>query len=99
MLKHIVLFKFKEETSQERIQEARIKAQQLLYLDLIYEGDVYLNSPEANPSNYDLCLNFVFQSMDELNQYQVHPEHMALKESLMEYIDKRACIDYELSAD
>jgi len=55
-------------------------------------GFNFLESPAA----WDIALYTEFDSKDALNAYQVHPEHVKLKDFIMSVTDKRAVVDYEI---
>ncbi len=101
MIRHIVLFKFKEEA------EGRTKAENLAItkamlealpqkIDLIRHSEVKLNSAEADQTNYDLCLVSDFDSFDDLAAYIVHPDHKAVGAFMRPVRLERACVDFEI---
>ena len=103
MIQHIVMFKFLEEaqgkTKAENLQEA--KARMLALKDQIpqiQQMEVYLGTEGSAPSNYDYILVSQFRSMEELEQYQNHPAHVAFGAFVKELRepDGRACMDYQL---
>ena len=57
--------------------------------------EVRLNSPSADPTNYEFALICDFETMDDLNTYQVHPAHVAFGQFIKPLREARACIDYE----
>ena len=61
----------------------------------IREFSVHYNSKSAPDSNYDLVLNSTFNSFEEMNAYQNHPEHLAVVEFGKSIKKERACIDFE----
>lgn len=101
MIRHIVMFKFKEEA------EGRTKAENLAItksmldalpdkIDLIRASTVSINSPDADQTNYDLCLVSDFDSLEDLAAYIVHPDHKAVGAFMRPVRLDRACVDFEI---
>ena len=103
MIRHIVMFKFKEtangKTKAENLAEAKRRMLSLKdEIPEIVEMEVRLSVPGAAPSNYDYVLISKVRSMEELETYQKHPLHVAFGSFVKELRepDGRACLDYEL---
>jgi hypothetical protein len=99
MIKHVVLFKFKEDLSLST-KEEKITQIQTGLLELkntigeLKSIEVGLNS---NPhEEYDLALITTFDSYDALATYAQHPEHLKVAEWIREILEKRACVDFEI---
>ena len=97
MIKHIVMFKFKEENKVENL----IKAKELLEalkekVSVIKFIEVKFNSQMADKNNFDLILDSEFESMEDLNAYQVHEDHQEVVTFIRSVVEGRACIDYEM---
>ncbi len=100
MMKHIVMFKFQAEangkTAMENAAAAKEKAEQLpAQIPQLKKLEVRLNSPSADPTNYEFALICDFETIDDLNTYQVHPAHVAFGQFIKPLREARACIDYE----
>jgi hypothetical protein len=98
MIKHIVLFKFKELISKEekelKISEIKSKLEALINLvPSLKKIKVGLNCNSAE--EYDLALETEFENMEGLQAYAVHPEHVAVGKIIRENLEKRACVDYQ----
>jgi hypothetical protein len=98
MIKHIVLFKFREDlpSAEKKTKLESIKAD----LEALTNKVETLNKMEvginANPEEeYDLALISEFNSMKDLQAYAVHPEHVKAGAAIREILEKRACVDYE----
>ncbi len=100
MIKHIVLWTFKDDSSESakqdnintierKIWELKNKIPGILKLET---GKNVTLSAEA----YDLALYCEFENLTDLEIYQKHPAHLALVELLKNVRDKRAFIDYEV---
>ena len=98
MIKHIVLFKLKEEEAIELFQ-AKLKSLKVELEALIdkveslkfIEIGINCNSNEQ----YHLALSSEFDDMAGLKAYAVHPDHVAVGKKIREVLDMRACVDYE----
>lgn len=100
MIKHIVLFKLKEFNSIEEKKEALTKIKTGLEslinkIDLLQAIKVELNL-EIESANYDLCLITQFKSVDDMNAYQIHPEHQKVLKYIKSVAAQRACVDFEI---
>lgn len=101
MIRHIVMFKFKEEaegrTKAENIAITKAMLEALpAKIDLIRASSVTVNSPDADQSNYDLCLISDFDSFEDLAAYIVHPDHKAVGAFMRPVRLDRACVDFEI---
>jgi len=99
MIKHIVMWKLKEHAAGAGAQEnARILKTLLLELKdsipHIKEIEVGFN---FNPSEAacDVVLYSVFESRDDLETYQKHPEHRKVVGFVNEIRSDRHVVDYE----
>ena len=99
MIKHIVLFKLKKYDSENqkqneitRIEEALLslsgKIAELKYIEV---GVNY----ELAAKSYDICLITHFESVDTLEAYRIHPEHIKVAEYIGQHVIDRAAVDYE----
>ena len=99
MVKHIVLFKLKDEAP----AEARLAAMNAfkaaiealpVKIPFIRSIEVGLN---INPAEtWSIALYSEFDSLDDVRRYVVHPDHVAAGKLLAEVRESRACVDYEL---
>ena len=103
MIRHIVMFKFKEsangKSKEENLREA--KARMLALGEEIPEFTRFTVSFGAEgqaPGNYDYILVSEFDSLEQLTAYQKHPAHVAFGQLVKELREPegRACIDYEI---
>ncbi len=99
MVKHIILWKLKEEYTEE--QKAEIKKgikEGLEGLKGKIPGliDVKVNINGLPSSTVDLMLDTSFESKEALKNYSVHPEHVAVANSKVRpYTSIRSCLDFE----
>lgn len=95
MIRHICMFKLKEEKKDENLKEALTRLEELRTIEQLKRFEVVTNFSEAPESNYDLSLIFDFSSMEDLDLYQKNPKHIAFGAFISEIRESRACIDYE----
>lgn len=97
MINHVVLFKLKDFSSDEKkevlselkslLEGLKDKIQQVKYIE------VGLNF-ELDASSHDICLLSHFETMEDLDAYRVHPEHLKVVERIKETTVSRAAVDY-----
>lgn len=99
MIKHIVMFKLKEvngRSEYENALEAKERFKDVIAnVNELKAGEVVINSKDAPQDNYTISLICDFESIDDLNAYQVHPAHKKFGAFIAEIKSERACIDYE----
>lgn len=97
MIRHICMFKLKEENKEANIKKALELAEQLLKpIPQIKRYEVVVNSKDAPESNYELSLVFDYESMETLKEYSVHPNHIKFGDFIKSVRESRACIDHEI---
>ena len=99
MIKHVVMWKFKEENREENMQKAR---EMLLALppviSEIKKMKVYFDVKHTDASA-DVMLDTEFLSLDDLNTYAVHPEHLKVAEFVKSVVSSRVVLDTEIQED
>lgn len=95
MLRHIVLFKKKEELPQDAALEERVyiglkRLDQVI--DLIQSWRMSKNEL-IRPVCWDYVLESEFKTEEDLKAYLVHPEHLKLMDDIKYYFDI-AAVDY-----
>lgn len=93
MIKHIVMFKLADISKAEEAKERFNKV--IENVKELKKGEVVINSKDADPSNYTISLLCDFETIDDLNAYQVHPAHKEFGAFIGGIKTDRACIDYE----
>lgn len=96
VLRHVVLFKFKDEASADDIQKVEDAFKQLKpKIDLIKDFEFGKNnSPENLNQGFTHCFFVTFANEKDRNDYLVHPAHKAFVEILKPYLDKALVVDY-----
>lgn len=97
MVKHIILWKLKEEHNNLSVKEG-IKAglEGLLgKIDGLLEIKVETNGLAS--SNADVMLYSVFENEEALKGYAVHPDHVYVADTYVRpFTETRMCLDFEL---
>lgn len=99
MIIHIVMFTLKdfaeEKDKSENILLMKEQLESLIdSIDLIRKIEVGLNF-NSSAAAYDIVLYSEFDSSDDLNAYQIHPEHRKVSDFIGKISDKRVVVDYE----
>lgn len=101
MIKHIVFFGLADMAEgKTKAENAQIIKQELENLkNLIKEIkyiEVGINHKDAPDGNTDIALYSEFDSLDDMNAYQVHPEHKKVAAYIGKVRTSRVAIDYEV---
>jgi hypothetical protein len=99
MVKHIVLFKLRDEVPAEEklaVMDNFKKAIEALpeKIAVIRKIEVGLN---MNPGEtWSIALYSEFDTLDDVKHYAAHPDHVAAGKLLANVRENRACVDYEI---
>ena len=100
MIKHIVMWKFKDCAEGATRQENLLKVKAMLEelpekISFIRHMEVNLN---VNPKEgmYDAVLISCFDSLEDVERYRVHPEHKKISSYVALIKTDRASVDYEI---
>lgn len=97
MVKHIIIWNFKEELSAEERRDAAAKIK--LGLEALIEkidGIVAISVKTAplSSSNSDLMLDSTFVDEAALIEYRDHPEHLKVATFVRSVMGERKCFDF-----
>lgn len=99
MLKHIVMWKFKDQAAGADKAKNLAKAKVLLEsCAQVVPGTLKFEVAIAQPGlecTYDLVLYSEFTDAAALDAYQNHPQHVAIKPFIGAVRQERQCMDYE----
>jgi hypothetical protein len=99
MIKHVVMWKFKDFAAGNLKEEnIEIAVEKLLLLkDLVDEIKFLEVGKNINESDaaYELVLITEFENLSDLEQYQIHSEHEKVKDFIGKTAAKRVLVDYE----
>ena len=94
MVKHIVFWNVRnDENKKQNMEEMKKRLTSLVgKVDGLISAEVGFN---FNEKGFDLALYSIFTDKDALDGYQVHPEHLKVKEFVHSVITDRNVVDYE----
>jgi hypothetical protein len=96
MLRHVVLFKFKDTSSAKDVkvvEDAFVALKGKIKLIKDFEWGVN-SSPENLNQGLTHCFFASFSSDKDRDDYLVHPDHKAFVEILLPHLDKVTVVDY-----
>ena len=95
MVKHVILWKLKDEANNITVKQGIKNGLEGLLgkIDGLLEIKVEINGLES--SNADVMLYSVFESEDALKNYSVHPEHVYVADTFVRpFTEVRMCMDF-----
>jgi hypothetical protein len=99
MLRHIVMWKLKEQAEGASREDNVARAKALLMACARLDpGIVHFDVGTAQAGlecTYDLVLDSTFRDQAALLAYQNHPQHVAIKPFMKAVVEARQCMDYE----
>lgn len=98
MVKHVILWKLKEDVADKESVKAGIKAG-LEGLKGVVPGlvEIVIRTEGLASSNADVMLDSAFESEAALKGYAVHPAHVAVANGKVRpFTQTRLCLDYEI---
>lgn len=96
LLRHVVLIKFKEGTSQEditKVEDAFHGLESKIPEIRGYEWGTN-NSPEGNDKGFTHCFFVTFGSEEDRDIYLPHPDHEAFVQVLVPHLEDVLVVDY-----
>ena len=101
MIRHVVMFSFKEEAEGRSKSENVALTKKMLEalpkkIDLIRSSQVEVNASGAAQDNCDLLLISDFDSLADLEAYKIHPDHVAIGTFMRPLRTGRASVDFEM---
>ena len=98
MIKHIVMWKLKDSAEGADRQENANKMKEMLEaltskIEVIKALEVGINF-NTSEAAYDVSLYTEFESVEDLNIYQKHPDHVLAAGFIGKIVEKRAVVDY-----
>lgn len=96
MIKHIVLFKFKDENKDVFMNQAKQELENLVdKIEELKSMEVGINYLE-DENMPDLSLSSSFENKEGLKIYATHPEHLKVVELIKPMAIGRWVVDYEI---
>jgi antibiotic biosynthesis monooxygenase (ABM) superfamily enzyme len=96
MIKHIVAFKLKDTNKEDNLQSLKSKLERL---PEVIPGVMNFETGKniSNRSSaYDLVLISEFASLNDLDMYRNHPEHIKVLDIIQQVVDNTVVVDYEI---
>ena len=96
MIKHVVMWRFKEENKEANMQKAKeILLALPAMIPEIKKMEVYIDDLHT-PASMDMMLETEFASFEDLHIYAVHPEHLKVAEFVKSVVESRVALDSEI---
>lgn len=95
MIKHIVFWKVRDDDK----KQANMEHMREILTALVGKVDGLLSAEVGfnfNPIGYDIALYSVLESKEALDAYQIHPDHLKVKEFVHSVVTDRVVADYEI---
>lgn len=95
MIKHIVMWRLQDESKTEHAQELKRRLEALKdTIPSIRHIEVGINTIANDPSASDVVLYSEFDSTEDLQAYQAHPDHQAVVGFLNSVRTEKRVVDY-----
>lgn len=94
MIKHIVLFKLKDSSPDSIEMTAGVLRGLKGKVDQLRDLEVGIDVVKSARS-YDIALVATFDSLEDLEGYQVHPEHKKVIEHMTQVRESQVAVDFE----
>jgi len=100
MIKHIILWRFKDfaegSTKQENVMKVKAMLEDMRgKIPGLLKLEVGLNFEDSDSAS-DISLYTEFESREALDAYQIQPDHMIVKNILPKLRSERRVVDYEV---
>ena len=97
MVKHIILWKLKEEHNNDSVKEGIKNGLEGLFGKIPGLIEIEVQTVGLASSNADVMLYSVFESEDALKGYAVHPDHVYVADTFVRpFTETRMCFDFEV---
>ena len=97
MVKHIILWKLKEEHNTQTVKEDIKNSLEALQGVIPGLLEIAVQIEKLPSSNADVMLYSVFESEEALKGYAVHPAHVAVADGKVRpFTETRMCLDFEV---
>lgn len=94
MIRHIVMWKFKE--NEDENKKKFLEGLKSLYGVIPEIKYMEVKDSINNHNDFDACLISDFESLEDLNTYKVDPRHVEVSELCKSIRIERAAIDFEI---
>ena len=95
MVKHIILWKLKEEYNNSEVKEDIRKGLEGLYGKIPGLVEIKVQTKGLETSSADVMLYSIFESERALKEYSVNPEHVVVANTFVRpFTQTRMCLDF-----
>lgn len=95
MIRHIVLFRFNDSASAED-RAALIDALKGLKEKIGFVKELEVGQDVGGKANsYDIALNSVFETFDDVEKYAIHPDHVEVVTLVRRLCESSVKVDFE----
>ena len=96
MVKHIILWKLKQESNTSEVKKNIKENLEALVGKIDGLIELKVQTECLLSSNVDIMLYSVLENEDALKAYAVHPEHVFVADTFVRpFTESRSCMDYE----
>lgn len=97
MVKHIILWKLKEEHNNDSVKVGIKNGLEGLLGKIPGLVEISVQTSSLASSNADVMLYSVFENEDALKGYAIHPEHVYVADTFVRpFTQTRMCLDFEV---
>ncbi len=93
MLRHIVIWKIKDDTTQENLEMLKRESETLKEINGVISLEFVINP--LSTSSHDMMLCALYNSKEDLEKYRVDPIHVLFGQKLRPLVKERVSYDYE----
>ncbi len=102
MIKHIVMWKLRDEANGKSKEENAVEFKEKLEslvpkIDAILSMEVGIGYQPAEGPVFDMVLTTTHESKEKLKEYAVHSEHQKVVEFAGSIVEERRVVDYEVN--
>ena len=95
MVKHVILWKLKEEFNNDEVKNGIKESLEALLGVISGLVEIKVQTETLPTSNVDVMLYSVFESEKALKEYAVHPAHVKVADTKVRpFTQTRSCIDF-----
>ena len=97
MVKHIILWKLKEEHNNTEVKQGIKEGLEGLFGKIPGLLEIKVQISALPSSNADVMLDSLFEDEKALKEYAVHPDHVYVADTFVRpYTQTRTCLDFEI---
>ncbi len=97
MVKHIILWKLKQENNNDTVKKGIKENLEALMGKIPGLVEISVQTSALASSNADVMLYSVFDNENALKGYAVHPDHVFVADTFVRpYTETRMCLDFEI---